>query len=341
MADNSSSNTKSTNDLPTQPIRILGDTRPIRLKPATTGKPKAERGESRPWLLGGLILGTSTLIAIVAVALVVYSRGGFSTLAAGLVAPAPVSAAAPVDESKPSSAVQPPVVNASPTQVDESKPASTVQSPVVNASPAQVNATATRPAATTNVNVPVIVFNFNQTQLNSFTIQLSDLVVLDPSTSWGEVSNYRNLADWATPGTAQALSAAGDQHLSGAGFRSQNTAKGTAMVTSTVHEFASIADAQKSVQIMATDAKTTMTNDLVMQSSLTLLNGARAPVTLVTGSQGTGTYAYFIASYNNMVVDVSTGGFDPSSTGLDALVKDCKTLGQQMLNRIAGAAPLQ
>ena len=31
-------------------------------------------------------------------------------------------------------------------------------------------------------------------------------------------------------------------------------------------------------------------------------------------------------------------GFGPA---MDALVKDCKTLGQQMLNRIAGAAPLQ
>jgi hypothetical protein len=334
MAENSNYE-KSTNDLPTQPIRILGDTRPIRLKP------KAKQGESRPWLLGGLILGTSILIAFVAVALVVYSRGGFSTLAAGLAAPAPVSAAAPVDESKPASTAQPLVVNASPTQVDESKPASTVQSPVVNASPAQVNATATSPAAAVNVNVPVIDFNFDQTQLNSFTIQLSDLVVLDPSTTWGEVNNYRNLTDWATAGTLQALSAAGDQHMSGAGFRSQNTAKGTAVVTSTVHEFASIADAQNGMQIMAADVKTTLTNAVVMQSSLTLINGARAPVTLVTGSQGTSTYVYFIASYNNMVVDVSTGGFDTSSTGLDALVKDCKTLGQQMLNRIAGAAPLQ
>ena len=165
--------------------------------------------------------------------------------------------------------------------------------------------------------------------------------MLDPSTAWGEVSNYRNLADWATAGTAQALSAAGEQYFSEAGFRSQNTAKGTAVVTSTVHQFASIAGAQKGMQILAADVKTTLTNPQVMQSSLTLLNGARAPVTLVTGSQGAGTYVYFIASYNNLVVDVSTGGFDASSKGVDGLVKDCKTLGQQVLNRIAGAAPLQ
>ena len=92
---------------------------------------------------------------------------------------------------------------------------------------------------------------------------------------------------------------------------------------------------------MAADVKTTLTNAQVMQASLTLLNGATAPVTLVTGSQGTGTYVYFIARYNNTVVNVAAGGFDSSATGLAALVKDCKTLGQQMLNRIAGAAPLQ
>ena len=320
MADDSSSNAKSTNDLPTQPIKISGDTRPIRLKPAAAGKPKAEQGESRPWLLGGLILGTSILIAFVAVAVVVYNRGGFSTLAAGLVAPAAVSASAPVDGAKPASAEQPPAVNSSPTQV---------------------NATPTSPAAAANPNAPVIEFNFDQTQLNSFIVQLSDLVVLDPSTGWSEVSNYRNLADWATAGTAQALGAAGDQHFSGAGFRSRNTSKGTALVTSTVHEFASIADAQKGAEIMAADVKTTLSNNQVMQASLTLLNGARAPVTLVTGSQGTGTYVYFIARYNNTVVEVSTGGFDASSTGLGALVKDCKTLGQQVLSRMAGAAPLQ
>ena len=199
MADNSKY-AKSTNDLPTQPIRILGDTRPIRVKPTAAGKPKAEQGESRPWLLGGLILGTSVLIAFVAVALVVYSRGGFSTLAAGLVAPAPVSAAAPVEGAKPASAVPQQTMNSSPTQVD---------------------ATLTRPAAAANSNAPAIEFNFDQAQLGSFTIQLSDLVVLDPHTTWGEVSNYRNLADWAAPGTAQALSAAGEQHMSGAGFRSR------------------------------------------------------------------------------------------------------------------------
>ena len=319
MADNSKY-AKSTNDLPTQPIRILGDTRPIRVKPTAAGKPKAEQGESRPWLLGGLILGTSVLIAFVAVALVVYSRGGFSTLAAGLVAPAPVSAAAPVEGAKPASAVPQQTMNSSPTQVD---------------------ATLTRPAAAANSNAPAIEFNFDQAQLGSFTIQLSDLVVLDPHTTWGEVSNYRNLADWAAPGTAQALSAAGEQHMSGAGFRSQNTSKGTALVNSTAHEFASIADAQKGAEIMAADVKTTLTNAQVMQASLTLLNGATAPVTLVTGSQGTGTYVYFIARYNNTVVNVAAGGFDSSATGLAALVKDCKTLGQQMLNRIAGAAPLQ
>jgi hypothetical protein len=340
MADNSSSNAKSNDDLPTQPIRILGDTRPIRLKPTAAGKPKAQQVQSGPWLLGGLILGTSVLIAILAVGLVVYNRGGLSRLLAGLAAPAPVSAAAPVDGAKPASAVQPTAVNSSPTQV-EATPASTQQLPVVNSSPTQVEATPTRPAPVANANASAIEFNFAQTQLNSFTVQLSDLVVLDPSTSWGEVSNYRKLADWANAGTAQALSAAGEQHFSGAGFRSQNTSKGTALVTSTVHEFASIADAQKGVEIITADVKTTLTNDLVMQDSVTLLNGAKAPVVLVSGSQGTGTSVFFIARYNNLVVDVSTGGFDSSSTGLNALVKDCKTLGQQMLNQIAGAAPLQ
>ena len=335
MAENSNYE-KSNNDLPTQPVRILGDTRPIRLKSSAA----AERGESRPWLFGGLILSASVLVAFIAVVLVVFNRGGFSTLAAGLAAPAPVSAAAPVDRTKPASAVQPAAVNSSPTRVDAT-PTSAVQPLVVNSSPTQVNTTPTRPAPPPNANAAAIKFNFAQTQLNSFTLQLADLVVLDPSTAWGEVSNYRNLADWATAGTAQALSAAGEQYFSEAGFRSQNTAKGTAVVTSTVHQFASIAGAQKGMQILAADVKTTLTNPQVMQSSLTLLNGARAPVTLVTGSQGAGTYVYFIASYNNLVVDVSTGGFDASSKGVDGLVKDCKTLGQQVLNRIAGAAPLQ
>jgi hypothetical protein len=61
----------------------------------------------------------------------------------------------------------------------------------------------------------------------------------------------------------------------------------------------------------------------------------------VSGSLRTGTYVYFIASYQNMVVNVAVGGLDASATGLDGLVKDSQTLGQQVLNQIADAAPVQ
>jgi hypothetical protein len=323
MADNSSTYTKTTDDLPTQPIRISGDTRPIRLKSTAPAKPTAGREKSRLWLLGGLFAGVTVLIALVGLALVVYNFRGFSTLAVGSQPPAAVLVATPVDGSKPGSAVQPLAAgNSGPT-------------------PTQVNTTATGTAVPTILNAPVTVLSFNQTQLDAINIQLSDLVLLSPHTTWGEVSTYHDLTGWAKAGTAQALSAAGEQHMSGTGFRSQGASTGTALVTSTVHEFAGSDGAQKGVEIMAGDAKTSLSNNLVMQSTATLRNGAKMSVTLVTGGLRTGTYAVFIASYQNMVVNVAVGGFDSSSTGLDALVKDSRTLGQQMLNQIADAAPLR
>ena len=236
---------------------------------------------------------------------------------------------------------QPPAAISVSTPVDGSKP-QPVAAGSGNSGPTQVNATATDPAVPTLSNAPVTVLSFNQTQLDGFNIQLSDLVLLSPRTTWGEVNTYRDLPGWASAGTAQALTAAGEQHLSGSSFRSQNTSGGTAVVTSTVHEFAGSAGAQKGVEIMAADVKTTLTNDLVMQqSTVTLHNGAKAPVTLVSGSLRTGTYVYFIASYQNMVVNVAVGSLDAPATGLDGLVKDSQTLGQQMLNQIADAAPLR
>ena len=309
---------------------------PSETNPGDTARTQIRQRTSETWpiILRGMLVGAAIFLIGIIVVYGVYNFGripGFSNNGEQL--PAAVVAATPVENSSPTQAAA--------TPVGGSKPSSADQPLAANSSPTQVDATPTSPAVVANLNAPVIDFNFDQTQLSSFTIQLADLVVLDPSTIWGEVSNSRNLADWATAGTAQALSGVGEQHMSGAGFRSQSAAKGTAMVTSTVHEFASVADAQKGIQIMTVDAKTTLGNAQVTQTSLTLSNEARAPVTLVTGSQGTGTYVFFIASYNNMVVNVSTGGFDSSSTGLEALVNDCKTLGQQMLNRISGAAPLQ
>ncbi len=321
MADNSSTYTKTADDLPTQPIRISGDTRPIRLKSTAPAKPSAGREKSRLWLLGGLFAGVAVLIALVGLALVVYNFRGSSTLAVGSQPPAAVLVATPVDGSKPGSAAQLPAAG--------------------NSGPTQVNITATGTAVPTILNAPVTVLSFNQTQLDAFDIQLSDLVLLNPDATWGEVSTYHDLTGWAKAGTAQALSAAGEQHMSGTGFRSQGASTGTALVTSTVHEFAGSDGAQKGVEIMAGDAKTSLSNNLVMQSTATLRNGAKTPVTLVTGGLRTGTYAFFIASYQNMVVNVAVGGFDSSSTGLDALVKDSRTLGQQMLNQIADAAPLR
>jgi hypothetical protein len=315
MAENSNTYVKLTDDLPTQPIRVsqaAGATRPNKI---TVDKPAAGREKSRVWLLGGLFGGTTILIALVGIALVVYNFGDFPTLAPGGQPPAAVSVSTPVDGSKP----QPVAAGIS--------------------GPTQVDATATDPAVPTLSNAPVTVLSFNQTQLDAINIQLSDLVLLSPHTTWGEVNTYRDLPGWASAGTAQALSAAGEQHMSGTGFRSQNTSIGTALVTSTVHEFAGSAGAQKGVEIMAADVKTTLTNDLVMQqSTVTLHNGAKAPVTLVSGSLRTGTYVYFIASYQNMVVNAAVGSLDAPATGLDGLVKDSQTLGQQMLNQIADAA---
>lgn len=268
-----------------------------------------------------MLVGAAGFIVCVALAYAVYNFGLIPGFSKGGQPPAAVVAATPVDGSKPGGVVQTPAA--------------------LNTAATQVDATATGTPAAAIAAAPVIELNFNQTQLDAFPVQLSDLVVLDPNTTWSEVNTSRNLSDWATAGTAQGLTAAGDQHVSGTGFRSQNTTTGTAMVTSTVHEFASGDAAQKGVAIMAADAKTTLANNLVIQATVTLRNGVTVPVSLVTGSQSTGTYAYFIASYNNMVVNVATGGFDSSPTGLSGLVTDCKTLGQQMLNHIEGAAPLQ
>ena len=262
-------------------------------------------------------MGATILIAVVGLVWVLYNFGDFPGLAPGGQPPAAVSVSTPVDGSKP----QPLAVG--------------------NSGPTQVAATATDPAVPTLSNAPVTVLSFNQTQLDAINIQLSDLVLLSPHTTWGEVNTYQDLPGWASPGTAQALTAAGEQHMSGGGYRSQNTSSGMVMVTSTVHEFAGGTGAQKGVEIMAADVKTSLTNDLVMQSTVTLHNGAKAPVTLVSGSQRTGTYVYFIASYQNMVVNVAVGGLDASASGLDGLVKDSQTLGQQVLNQIADAAPLR
>jgi hypothetical protein len=346
MSDKSSIYEKPAEDLPTQPIRIAGDTRPIRLKPKEAGKPIAEEGASRPWLLGGLILGTATLIAIVAVVLVVYNRGGFSTLAVDLVAPAPVSASAPVDGSKPANTVQLPAATAipSPTQAAAATalpgPNQAAVATAIPNLPQAAAVTSTAPGSAVS-KAPLTALAFDQTQLDSFAIQLADLVVLSPATTWGQVSTYHKLADWATPGAAQALTAAGEQHMSGTGFRSQNTSTEIAAVTSTVHQFYSRDDAQKGVGLMTADVKTTLTSSLVTQTTLTLRNGVTAPVTLVTGSLPAGPSVNFIASYGNMVVNVAVGGADSSPAGLAALLNDGKTLGQQMLERVAGAATEQ
>jgi hypothetical protein len=251
-----------------------------------------------------------------------------------------------VNESKPASAVQSPAATVvpSPTQAAAATaipgPNQAAAATAIPNLPQAAAATLTAPVSGVS-KAPLTALAFDQTQLDSFTIQLADLVVLSPATTWGEVSTYQKLADWATPGTAQALSTAGEQHMSGTGFRSQNISPELAVVTSTVHQFDSKDNAQKGVGIMAADVKTSLTNNLVMQTTVTLRNGVAAPVTLVTGARPAGPCVFFIASYGNMVVNVAVSGVDSSSTGLDALVNDGKTLGQQMLERVAGAARVQ